>query len=106
MSSEIVREQTGVYGNASVDSSPNGEAEPDFILVIADPTENMLSLSREWYVQGVHPQHIDPVGIGKIAYVQDDHLETDVRSVTSGMEYIGFKYVTYISLRKQQTSLV
>jgi hypothetical protein len=48
----------------------------------------MLRLSREWHVKGVHPQCVN-VEIRKIASVENDRLETYVRSPSSGMDAIG-----------------
>jgi hypothetical protein len=47
----------------------------------------MLRLSTKC-VKRTHPQHVDGVAIRKIASVEDDRLETDVRSASSGMDAI------------------
>jgi hypothetical protein len=44
----------------------------------------MLRLPPEYYVKGAHPQCVD-VSIRKITLVEDDSLETDVHSASSGM---------------------
>jgi hypothetical protein len=45
-------------------------------------------MSTECCVKRAHPQRVD-VAIRKIASVEDDRLETDVRSASSGMHAIG-----------------
>jgi hypothetical protein len=50
--------------------------------------ENMLRLSSECYVKWAHPQCADVVTIRKIAYVEDDCLETDVPSASSSVNAI------------------
>jgi hypothetical protein len=47
--------------------------------------ENTLRLSTECYVKRTHPQRVH-VAIRKIALVEDDCLETDVRSASSDMD--------------------
>jgi hypothetical protein len=49
---------------------------------------NTLRLSTECCVITAHPQRVDVVAIRKIASVDDDRLETDVRSASSGMDAI------------------
>jgi hypothetical protein len=48
----------------------------------------MLCLSTECCVKRAHPQHVDVVAIQKIAFIEDDHLETDVHSVSIGMNAV------------------
>jgi hypothetical protein len=50
--------------------------------------KNMLHLSTECYAQIGHPQCVEVVAIHKIASVEDDRLETDVHSVSSGVDAI------------------
>jgi hypothetical protein len=45
-------------------------------------------MSTECYVERAHPQHVDIIAIHKIACREDDHLETDVCSASSGMDSI------------------
>jgi hypothetical protein len=49
----------------------------------------VLRLSSERYVKGAHLQSPAVIAIHKTASVEDDHLETDVRSPSSGMDPIG-----------------
>lgn len=48
----------------------------------------MLHLSTECYMQIGHPQCVEIVVIYKIVSVEDDPLETDVHSVSSGVDAI------------------
>jgi hypothetical protein len=47
---------------------------------------NILRLSTEYYVTSAHPKCIYVVANRKIASVNDDSLETDVRSASSVMD--------------------
>jgi TATA-binding protein-associated factor Taf7 len=48
----------------------------------------MLPLSTEYCVIRAHQQRVDVVAIRKIESVEDDRLETDVRSASGGLDAI------------------
>jgi hypothetical protein len=48
----------------------------------------MLYMSTEYYVRRPHSHCVDVVAFRKIAFVEEDRLETDVRSASIGMDAI------------------
>jgi hypothetical protein len=57
-------------------------------------TLTLTSLPTEYYVKRAHPQCADDVAIRKITFPEDDRLEMDVRSASSGIDaLIVLKYL-------------
>jgi hypothetical protein len=60
----------------------------DSMRIIPCPEVTVVSVEpTEYYVKRVHPRCVD-VPIRKITLVEDDPLETDVHSASSGMDSI------------------